>query len=80
MVQPATQILRFGNVEIDPARGDLRRGGATVPVEPQVFDLILCLARRAGEVVSRDDLIEAVWGGRIVSDPRLISRELALGN
>ncbi len=66
--------IAFDEFEIDPARGELRRAGAPVPVEPQVLDLIAYLAARAGEIVSRDELIEAVWGGRIVSDSAISSR------
>jgi pimeloyl-ACP methyl ester carboxylesterase len=53
-------------------------------VEPQVFDLIAHLAARAGELVTRDDLVAAVWGGRIVSesaiDARISAARAALGD
>ena len=41
---------------------------------PQVFDLLLYLIRNRHRVVSKDDLIATVWGGRIVSDPALTTR------
>ena len=66
--------LRFGNVEIDLEAFELRRGGALVAVEPQVFELISYLARNPGRLITKDDLIKAVWHGRIVSDATLASR------
>jgi DNA-binding winged helix-turn-helix (wHTH) protein/alpha-beta hydrolase superfamily lysophospholipase len=59
---------------LDEARRELRRDGALVPVEPQVFDLLAHLVRHRAHVVSRDDMIEHVWGGRIVSESTLSSR------
>ncbi|MBT8409217.1 MAG: winged helix-turn-helix domain-containing protein [Alphaproteobacteria bacterium] len=67
-------LLRFDDVELDVARAELRRDGALVPVEPQVLDLICFLALHAGEIVTRDALIEGVWGGRIVSESAIASR------
>jgi len=66
--------FRFGDCELDEARRELRRGGAPVPVEPQVFDLLAQLVRNRDRVVTRDDMIEVVWGGRIVSESTLSSR------
>ena len=50
------------------------RGGAQVPLQPQVFDLLVYLVEQRGRVVSKDDLIGHVWGNRIVSDSALNSR------
>jgi TolB-like protein len=58
----------FGEHVLDVDRRELRRGGAPVALEPQVFDLLVYLIRNCGRVVSKDDLIEAIWGGRIVSE------------
>lgn len=66
--------FRFADCSFDPARRELRRSGAVVTVEPQVFDLIDFLLRRRDRVVSRDDLIENVWNGRIVSESTLATR------
>ncbi len=65
---------RFDDCTLDTARRELRRGGDPVAVEPQVFDLIEFLRRHRDRVVSRDDLIAGVWGGRIVSESTLASR------
>src|SRR5689334_17729441 len=53
---------------------ELNRGDLRVPVEPQVFDVLEYLLDHRDRVVSKDDLIEAVWSGRIVSDSTLTSR------
>jgi DNA-binding winged helix-turn-helix (wHTH) protein/pimeloyl-ACP methyl ester carboxylesterase len=64
----------FDNFDVDAGRRELRCHGAAVHVEPQVFDLILHLIRNRDRVVSKDDLIEHVWGGRIVSESTLGNR------
>jgi TolB-like protein len=66
--------LRFGEVEIDLGAFELRRGGTRQAVEPQVFELIGYLARNPGRLITKDELIEAIWKGRIVSDSALTSR------
>ena len=64
----------FSEHTLDVERRELRRGDALVAVEPQVFDRLVYLVRNRDRVVSKDDLIEAVWGGRIVSESTLTSR------
>ncbi len=64
----------FENQILDAELRELRRDGELIPVEPQVFDLLLYLMRSRDQVVSKDDLIAHVWGGRIVSDSTLASR------
>src|SRR5476651_1991038 len=66
--------LSFDDYEIDIERRELRRATVAVHVEPQVFDLLVYLVQHRDRVVSKDDLIAAVWGGRIVSDSTLTSR------
>jgi TolB-like protein/Tfp pilus assembly protein PilF len=67
-------IVSFGDCEIDVERRELRRANGPVHVEPQVFDLIHYLVENRDRVVSKDDLIASIWGGRIVSDSTLTSR------
>jgi TolB-like protein len=64
----------FSDHTLDVERRELRRGCDPVAVEPQVFDLLVYLLRNRDHVVSKDDLITAVWGGRIVSESTLTSR------
>jgi len=59
---------------LDRERRELRSGSKSIPVEPQVFDLLLHLVRNRGRIVSKDELIETVWNGRIVSEAALSSR------
>src|SRR5215813_11894623 len=66
--------FRFADFEIDVARQEVRRAGATVHVEPQVFDLLVHLIRNRDRIVSKDELFEAIWQGRIVSEATLSSR------
>ena len=67
-------VFQFGDYVLDPERRELRCVAEPVAVEPQVFDLLLYLVRHRDRVVSKDDLIEGVWGGRIVSDSSLTTR------
>jgi DNA-binding winged helix-turn-helix (wHTH) protein len=66
--------LSFGNCEINLERRELWRAKRAVHVEPQVFDLLVYLVQNRDRVVSKDDLIASVWGGRIVSESTLTSR------
>ncbi len=68
----------FGDYSLDAGRRELRRGPQLVEVEPQVFDLLVYLVRNRDRVVSKDDLMAAVWGGRIVSESTLSSRITAV--
>ncbi|GAB5511834.1 MAG: alpha/beta fold hydrolase [Hyphomicrobiales bacterium] len=64
----------FADCVLDDTIHRLLRAGAPVHVEPQVFDLLLALARSAPGMLSYDDMIEQVWHGRIVSDATLSAR------
>jgi TolB-like protein/Tfp pilus assembly protein PilF len=64
----------FAGHTLDTGRRELRRGAAPIAVEPQVFDLLVYLVQNRDRVVSKDDLIASVWGGRIVADSTLASR------
>jgi hypothetical protein len=73
MVGPVPQLL-FADHMLDIARRELRRGSEPIAVEPQVFDLLICLVQNRDRVVSKDDLSASVWDGRIVSESTLTSR------
>jgi TolB-like protein len=64
----------FDNFSLDAGRRELRRNGNLRPIEPQVFDVLEYLIRHRDHVVTRDDLLAAVWNGRIVSEATLASR------
>jgi TolB-like protein len=74
----AKLVYLFGNFSIDVGRRALQRGGESVVVEPQVFDLLQYLVENRSRIVSKDDLIAGVWNGRIVSDSTLSSRMSAV--
>jgi TolB-like protein/Tfp pilus assembly protein PilF len=63
----------FGDYVLDPDRRELTRGSEAIAVGPQVFDLLLYLVRNREHVVSKDELLDVVWGGRIVSESTLTS-------
>jgi TolB-like protein len=64
----------FEEYAFDTDRRELHRGADIVSVAPQVFDLLDCLIRNRERVVSKDDLIKAIWNGRSVSDAALTTR------
>jgi TolB-like protein len=64
----------FEDFALDTERRELRRGATLVALEPQVFDLLAHLVQHRQRVSSKDDLISAIWHGRIVSDSALTTR------
>ncbi|TNF21899.1 MAG: alpha/beta fold hydrolase [Rhodobacteraceae bacterium] len=68
----------FANCVLDIERHLLIRDGVPVKVEPQVFDLLWLLVRNAGVLVTRDQIVEEVWGGRIVSESTISARTNAV--
>ncbi len=62
---------QVGQFVIDTARYRINSGDTAVPVEPKVFDLLVFLIRHRDRVLTREELFEAVWGGREVSDATL---------
>src|SRR5713101_7633728 len=57
-----------GEWTVTPTRNLLVRGQEQVRVEPRVMDVLVHLAERSGEVVSKEELVERVWNGRYVTD------------
>ncbi len=64
----------FGGFVLDAARLELRRSGSVVHVEPQVFDVLKYLIDHRTRVVRKEELLDAVWGSRFVSESTLSSR------
>lgn len=67
-------VIRFGDFELDIALFELRQSGERIPLEPQVFDLLLFLARNSHRTVTREEIFAEIWGNRIVSDAALSSQ------
>jgi adenylate cyclase len=67
-------IFAFGDHVLDVERRELRHAGDLVALEPQVFDFLVHLVRNRGRVVSKDELIDAIWEGRVVSESTVTTR------
>src|ERR1700704_4297361 len=67
-------IYQFGPFELDLATVELREGDKTRAMEPQVFALLALLIENRERLVSKDEIIEKVWDGRVVSDAAVASR------
>lgn len=70
-------VFSIGDVRVDPARLQVVRGAVTISLEARVMQVLVVLGRAGGAVVSRDELVDRCWGGRIVADnaiQRVISR------
>jgi adenylate cyclase len=67
-------LFLFEKYALDTDRRELRHGAVAVPVEPQVFDLLAYLVKNRERVASKNDLVAAIWGGRIVSESTLTTR------
>ncbi len=67
-------LFLFADHILDTGRRELRRGLESIELEPQVLDLLIYLIQARDRVVSKDDLVASVWGGRVVSDTTLTSR------
>ena len=64
-------LYQFEDFALDGNRRELRRGGQLLAIEPKVFDLLMHLVANGERVVSKDDLIAAIWDGRVVSESAL---------
>ena len=68
-------IYLFEDFELDMARAELRTNGGAIPIEPQVFALLSFLVENRDRLVTKEEIISRVWGGRIISDSAVASRE-----
>lgn len=71
-IEPA--VWYFGDFVLDLPRYELRRDGVSIPVEPQVFDVLTQLVKHHHRVVTKIELFDAVWGGKFVGEAALSSR------
>ena len=70
------EVYRFGDVEVDFARYEVRRGGRRMEVTPTEFKLLAAFVRRPGRVLTRDQLLDEVWGrGTFVTD-RVVDNQI----
>jgi TolB-like protein/DNA-binding winged helix-turn-helix (wHTH) protein len=67
-------MYRFGAFELDLAAVELRAGGEALSLEPQVFGLLALLVENRERLVSKDEIVEKIWDGRVVSDAAIASR------
>src|ERR1700722_10901623 len=67
-------IYKFGAFELDMATGELRKGDKVYCLEPQVFALLALLVENRERLVSKEEIIEKVWDGRVVSEAAVASR------
>ncbi|QZY30025.1 MtrAB system response regulator MtrA [Nocardioides coralli] len=70
---PAAEVLGVGDLKIDVAGHTVTREGTPVNLTPLEFDLLVCLARKPGQVFTREVLLEQVWGYRHAADTRLVN-------
>ncbi len=71
-------VYRFDDFVFEPEAARLSKSGQAIPLEPQVASLLQYLIENRGRIVPKDELIEAIWDGRIVSDAALNTRVRAV--
>ena len=69
--QSAKRLYEFGPFRVDPEKETLLRGDETVPLSPKAFQVLLVLVRRKKEVVTKDELLQAVWPDTFVEESNL---------
>jgi DNA-binding winged helix-turn-helix (wHTH) protein len=67
-------IYLFEDFELGTAKVELRTNGVAIPIEPQVFALLRLVVENRDRLVTREELIERIWDGRIISDSAVASR------
>lgn len=66
-------IYRFGNTTVDTLRAEVRRSRRAVPLRRKSFDVLVCLLRKPHRVVTKTELLDAVWGDKVVTEGSLKS-------
>lgn len=74
--EEATEVYRFGDCELDTARAELRRGGMLVELKPLEFRLLAAFLRREGRVLSRQQLLDEVWGQEVNVTDRVVDNQV----
>ena len=70
-------IYSFDEFQLDLQRYELRYSGHVIKLEPQVFNVLAYLIQHRHRVVTKDELVEHVWAGRLVSEATVTSRMMA---
>ena len=74
MLYCPTMIYRFDQFELDTEKLELRGDGGVIALEPQVFALLVYLVENRDRVVGKEEIVDKIWDGRIVSDSAVSSR------
>lgn len=75
--EPEADCYRFGDIEVDFDRGELRRDGKAVEMTPLEFKLMALFVRSRGRVLSRDRLLEGAWGADTFASDRIVDNHIA---
>ena len=75
---PGRSLLRIADLRVDPTLDEIRKEGQTIKLEPKSMQLLICLAARAGEVLSVDELLDLVWKNVVVSPDSVYAAVAAL--
>ena len=75
--EPAVETYRFGEVEVDFERGELRRNGQALELTPIEFKLLALFVRERGRVMSRDRLLAGAWGPDTYASDRIVDNHIA---
>ena len=67
-------VFVIEDLELDPDRFELSRGGERVRLEPQAFEVLVYLVSHRERVVSKEELMDSIWGGRFVTEAAVTSR------
>jgi DNA-binding response OmpR family regulator len=70
-------VFRFGDVEVDFARYEVRRGGRLLEVTPTEFKLLAAFIRQRGRVLTRDRLLDLAWGQEVFVTDRVVDNQIA---
>lgn len=76
-IEPDAECYRFGDVEVDFARGEVRRGQKPVEMTPIEFKLMALFVRSRGRVLSRDQLLAGAWGAETFGSERIVDNHIA---
>jgi DNA-binding winged helix-turn-helix (wHTH) protein/Tol biopolymer transport system component len=71
LAESKNSVFRFADVEVREAEFVVTRGGQPLPVEPKVMKVLLYLLHRPGRLISKDEILEAVWNDTVVSENSL---------